>query len=122
VTRSPIPSRSLFSFQQLQRPFLQVFEHLAKTLPIIPRSSRKRRPCGRPSRTAEHRANPSEARLADAVATTEGQRAQIALIARERDEHAEHARGARGLRATLVERETALADLSRRADELLAAL
>jgi hypothetical protein len=110
------------SFQQLQRPFLQAFEDVAQVAAKYPEIEHEATVLRAAVETAEHRANATEARLVDAVAKIEEQRTQIAEIARERDNHAEHARETGGLRATLAEREAASADLSRRADELLAAL
>jgi hypothetical protein len=95
-------------FQQLQRPFLQAFEDVAQIAAKYPQIEHEAAALRAAVESAEHRADASEARLADAVATIEGQRAQIAKTARERDEH--------------FKREAAFADLSRRADELLAAL
>ena len=110
------------SFQQLQRPFLQVFEGVAKTAAnyteieregIALRAAVSKR--DEVVEAADARAADAEGRLAEALAEIEQQREQIAELAKERDE-------ASGLTVTLAERETALADLSRRADELRAAL
>ena len=109
------------SFQQLQRPFQQAFEGVAeiaaKYREIEQETTALRAVVGERDvgiAAAEGRANAAEARLADAVAEIEEQRARIADLAREHDD-------ADGLRATLAEREAALAELSRRTDELLAA-
>jgi chromosome segregation ATPase len=116
------------SFQQLQRPLLQAFEGVAKTAAKYPEMEQEaavlRAAVGERDaiiETADRRANGAEARLADAVAEIEAARAQIVELAREREARAEFEREASGLRVALVERETALAELSRRADELLAA-
>jgi hypothetical protein len=109
------------SFQQLERPFQQAFEGVAEIAAKYPEIEQEttalRAVVGERDvgiAAAEGRANAAEARLADAVAEIEEQRARIADLARERDD-------ANGLRATLAEREAALAELSRRTDELLAA-
>jgi hypothetical protein len=110
------------SFQQLQRPFLQVFEDVAKLaakLPEIDQEATTLRAAiterDAVAEAADRKANEAEAGLADAVAEIEAARAQIADLARDRDE-------ASGLRATLAEREAAFAELSHRADELMATL
>jgi hypothetical protein len=110
------------SFQQLQRPFLRVFEDVANTAAKYPEieleATALREAAGERETalaTADARAAAAEGRLTEALAEIEQQQAQIAQLARERDE-------ASGLKATLAGRETVLADLSRRADELLAAL
>ena len=109
-------------FQQLQSPFLQVFEEVAKVAAKYPdieqEAASLRAAVGERDalvEAADGRAVIVEGRLAEAFAQIEQQQAQIAALATERDE-------ARGLKATLEERETALADRSHRADELLAAL
>jgi hypothetical protein len=110
------------SFQQLQRPFLQAFEDVAKVaaeFPEIEREATALRAAVSERdavvEAADSRANGAEARLAEALAEIEAQRAQIAELSGERDE-------ASSLRATLAEHETALAETSHRADEFLAAL
>jgi len=148
-------------FQQLQRPYQQVFEDVAKTAAKYPEIEQQAtalravvserdaaveaadaRAAGAEGRladalleieqqatalratvserdtaveAADARAAGAEGRLADALLEIDHQRGQIAELARERDEVSR-------LNAALAERETALADLSRRADELLAAL
>ena len=109
-------------FQQLQRPFLQAFEDVAKTAakyPEIEQQATALRATVSERDTAveaaDARAAGAEGRLADALLEIDHQRGQIAELARERDEVSR-------LNAALAERETAVADLSRRADELLAAL
>ena len=109
-------------FQQLQSPFQQVFEEVAKVAAKYPdieqEAASLRAAVGERDalvEAADGRAVTVEGRLAEAFAQIEQQQAQIAALATERDE-------ARGLKATLEERETALADRSHRADELLAAL
>jgi len=109
-------------FQQLQRPFLQVFEDVAKVAAKYPEIEQQatalRAAVGERDAAvaaADARAAAGEGRLAEALAKIEQQRAQIAELARERDE-------ANSLKATLADRETAVTELSRRADELLAAL
>jgi hypothetical protein len=109
------------SFQQLQRPFQQAFEGVAEIAAKYPEIEQEttalRAVVGERDvgiAAAEGRANAAEARLADALTEIEEQRARIADLARERDD-------ANGLRTTLAEREAALAELSRRTDELLAA-
>jgi hypothetical protein len=109
-------------FQQLQRPFLQAFEDVAKTAAKYPeieqqatalRAAVSERDAA--VEAADGRVAAAEGGLAEALEEIERQRAQITEFARERDE-------ATSLRATLAERETTLAGLSRRVDELLAAL
>ena len=109
-------------FQQLQRPFLRAFEEVAKVAAKYPEIEEEavalRAAVGERDQAvgaADGRAAAVEERLAEAVAEIEGQRTQIAELARERDE-------ASGVKATLAERETVIADVSRRADGLLAAL
>ena len=109
-------------FQQLQSPFQQVFEEVAKVAAKYPdieqEAASLRAAVGERDalvEAADGRAVTVEGRLAEAFAQIEQQQAQIAALATERDE-------VRGLKATLEERETALADRSHRADELLAAL
>jgi hypothetical protein len=109
-------------FQQLQRPFLQAFADVAQVAAKYPEIHQEAAALRAAVETAEYRANASEARLADAAATIEGQRAQIAEIARERDNHAELAGTAGDLTGKLAEREAAFAEVSRRADDHLAAL
>ena len=116
------------SFQQLQRPFLQAFEDVAKTAAkyseVEQEATALRAAVGERDaiiETAERRASGAEARLADAVAQIEALRGQIAELASEGDARAEFESEASGLRATLAEREAALAELLRRADQLLAA-
>jgi hypothetical protein len=99
------------SFQQLQRPFLQAFEDVAKTAakyPEIEQEATAMRAAVSERdaviEAADRRAHGAEARLAGALAELAG-------------EHHE----ASSLRAALGERETALAETSRRADEYLAA-
>src|SRR6516162_6533777 len=110
------------SFQQLQRPFLQAYEDVAKKAAKYPaieqqamalRAAVSERDAA--VEAAEGRAGGAEARLAEALAEIEQQRVQIGELARERGE-------ARSLKESLVERETACSDLSRRVDELLSAL
>jgi Sulfotransferase family len=95
-------------FQQLQSPFLQVFEEVAKVAAKYPDIEREaaslRAAVGERDalvEAADGRAVTVEGRLAEAFAQIEQQQAQIAALATERDE-------ARGLKATLEERETAL--------------
>jgi Sulfotransferase family len=116
------------SFQQLQRPLLQASEDLAKTaarFPVIELEAAALRTAlgARDSliESAERRASGAEGRLADAAAEIEAQRAQIAELSGEREARAAIEREASRLRATLAEREAASVELSRRADELLAA-
>jgi hypothetical protein len=89
-------------FQQLQGPLLQVLEGVAKTADATVAA-------------ADARAVAVEDRLADALEQIEQQRTQIADLARERHE-------ASGLKATLADRETAITELSHRAEELGVAL
>src|SRR5271166_2704257 len=117
------------SFQQLQRPLLQAFEGVAEIAAKYPEieleASELRKAVSERDALVDAtklRANAAEARLADAFAEIEAQRAQIVELAREHDERAEIERVANGLKATLAEREIALAEHSRRADELRAAL
>src|SRR5271165_3419586 len=103
------------SFQQLQRPLLQAFEGVAEIAAKYPEIEQKA--SGLRKAVSERdalvdatklRANAAESRLADAFAEIEAQSGQIVELAREHDERAE--------------REIALAEHSRRADELRAAL
>src|SRR5271165_506698 len=117
------------SFQQLQRPLLQAFEGVseiaAKYREIEQEASGLRTAVSERDALVDAamlRANAAEARLADAFAEIEAQSGQIVELAREHDERAEIERVANGLKATLAEREIALAEHSRRADELRAAL
>jgi hypothetical protein len=71
---------------------------------------------------ADAKAAAAEGHLADALAEIEQLQAQITELARKHDEHAEIERVANGLKTTLAEREAALAERSRRADELFKAL
>jgi hypothetical protein len=110
------------SFQQLQRPLLQALEGVAKTAAKYPEIEQEaaflRAAIGEREavvEAADGRAAAAEGGLAQALEEIERQRAQITEFARERDE-------ATSLRATLAERETTLAETSRRADEFLAAL
>src|SRR5271165_2076530 len=117
------------SFQQLQRPLLQAFEGVAEIAAKYPEIEQEA--SGLRKAVSERdalvdatklRANAAESRLADAFAEIEAQSGQIVELAREHDERAEIERVANGLKATLAEREIALAEHSRRADELRAAL
>jgi hypothetical protein len=117
------------SFQQLQRPFLQVFEDVAKVAAKFPEVEKEaaglRGAVGERDQAVEavdRRANAAETRLAEALAEIEGLRAQIAEVARERNDRAEIEREASSLKGTLAARDAVFAELSRRADELLAAL
>src|SRR6516225_498133 len=110
------------SFQQLQRPFLQVFEDVARTAANYPEIEQEaaslralvgERDAG--IAAAELRAAGAEGRLAEALLEIDHQRGQIAELARERDEVSK-------LNAALAGRDTVVAELSRRADELRAAL
>jgi|SRR5271166_150644 len=103
------------SFQQLQRPLLQAFEGVAEIAAKYPEIEQEA--SGLRKAVSERdalvdatklRANAAESRLADAFAEIEAQSGQIVELAREHDERAE--------------REIALAEHSRRADELRAAL
>jgi hypothetical protein len=103
------------SFQQLQKPLLQAFEDVARTAAKYPETeqeaTRLRAVVSERDAVVEAagvRAAAVEGRLAEALAETEAQRAQIAELAREADNRAEI--------------ETALAEHSRREDELRAAL
>jgi hypothetical protein len=99
-------------FQQLQKPFQQAFEEVAKVAAKFAAVEREatglRAAVGESDAgmaAAELRADAAEARLAEALADIDEQRAQIAELTRER-----------------AEREMALAEHSRRADELGVAL
>jgi hypothetical protein len=99
-------------FQQLQRPFQRAFEEVAKVAAKFPEVEQEavalRATVHEREAVAEAagaRAAAVEGRLAEALAEMDQQRAQIIELAKERDE-----------------RETSLASLSRRADELVAAL
>jgi chromosome segregation ATPase len=102
-------------FQQLQRPFQQAFEEVAKVAAKLPEVEQEavalqvqisERDTGLAS--AQLRADIAETRLADTLAEIEGQRAQIADLAGERDTHAEVERELNTLKTTLAEREAAL--------------
>jgi hypothetical protein len=116
-------------FQQLQRPFHQVFEDLAETAAKFPEIEREaaalrvlvnERDAG--IAAAEARASSSEASLASALAENEERQAELADLTRERDGRAEIERELNELKVTLVEREQALAQHVRRAEELGVAL
>jgi hypothetical protein len=99
-------------FQQLQRPFQRAFEEVAKVAAKLPEIEQEavalRAAVDERDAVAEAagaRAAAVEERLAAALAEIEHQRAQMVELAKERDE-----------------RETALTNLSRRVDELVAAL
>ena len=113
-------------FQQLQRPFQRAFEEVAKVaakFPEVEQAAAGLRAAVDEREAAVEAANARavvvEGRLAEALAEIEQQRAQIAELAKERDARAEIERETNGLKASLAERETALAELSHRADELL---
>jgi hypothetical protein len=117
------------SFQQVQRPLLQAFESVAKTAAKYPEIEQEatalRAAVGERDAVidaADARAAGAEGRLAEARIEIDRQRAQIADLGRESDERAEVERTVNDLKATLAERETALAEHARRADELDAAL
>jgi hypothetical protein len=110
------------TFQQLQGPFVEAFEESAKIVAkyseiegeaAVLRSAASERDAV--VQDANARAAGAESRLAEALLEIDEQRAQIAELAREREE-------ASGLKATLAEREAALAERSRRADEFGLAL
>jgi hypothetical protein len=108
--------------QQLQRPFLQAFEDVAKVAAKYPEIEQEATTLravvserDAVVEGAEGRVAAAEERLADALAEIDGQRAQIAELAKERDE-------ASSLRARLAERDTVLAETSHRVDQYLAAL
>ncbi len=133
-------------FQQLQRPFQQAFEDVAKTaakyLKIEQEAAALRVTIGGRDEAvgADARAAAVGGHLADALAELKQHRAQIADVARERDDrsaslneaHAELASSraafaeiesvANALRARLADRETALTEASLRTEEQLAAL
>jgi hypothetical protein len=103
------------SFQQVQRPLLQAFEDVAKTVAKYPEIEQEatalRALVGERDAdiaSAALRANAAEASFADAPAEIEGQRAQIAEHGRERENGAEIEREVNELKATLGEREAAL--------------
>src|SRR4029077_3303113 len=110
------------SFQQLQRPLLQAFEGVAKTAAKYPEIEQEatalRAAVGERDAVidaADARAAGAEGRLAEARIEIDRQRAQIADLGRESDERAEVERTVNDLKATLAERETALAEHARRA-------
>ncbi len=113
-------------FQQLQGPFRQAFEDLAKVVAGIEQELVALRSAAGEREALvdalERRASAAEARLAEALAEVEAQRAQLNDLAGERDARAAIEGEASCLKATLAEREVALEELSCRADELLAAL
>ena len=103
------------SFQQLQRPLLQAFEGVAEVAAKFPaieqeavglRALVAERDTGLAS--AQKKADAAEARLADALAEIEGQRAQIADLARECHDRDEIESESSTLKAVLAEREAAL--------------
>jgi hypothetical protein len=117
------------SFQQLQKPFIRAYEDVtkdaAKYSEIVGEAKFLRTALSERDAAiaaGDARSAAVEARLTEALAEIEQQRAQIAEVARQRDDRAEIERESNGLKATLIEREAALAEHSRRADELLAAL
>jgi hypothetical protein len=98
------------SFQQLQRPLLQAFEGVAEVAAKFPaieqeaaglRALVAERDTGLAS--AHLRADAAEARLADALAEIEGQRAQIAELAERRDEREAMRAEIEGQRAQITE-------------------
>jgi hypothetical protein len=106
-------------FQQLQRPFQRAFEEVAKVAAKFPEIEQEavalRAAIDERDAVAEAagaRAAAVGERLAAALAEIEQQRAQIVELAEERDE----------AQATLADRETAVTELSHRADEFLSAL
>jgi hypothetical protein len=116
-------------FQQLQRPFQQAFEDAAKIAARYPEIEQEaavlRAAVSERDAIVQATAGKAaavEARLAEAIAEIERQQAQIAKVTGERDGRAEIEREVSGLKVTLAERETVLAELSHRADELRAAL
>jgi hypothetical protein len=109
-------------FQQLQRPFQRAFEEVAKVAGKLPEVEQEavalRAAVGERDAVADAadaRVAAVEGRLAAALAEMEQQRAQIVELAGERDE-------ASRAKATLADRETAVTELSHRAEELLSAL
>jgi chromosome segregation ATPase len=116
------------SFQQLQGPLLQAFEDIAKTAveyaEMKQEAAAMRAMVGERDAgiaAAEARADVAETGLAEALAEIEGQRAQIADLAKERDARAEIKREANELKATLAEREAALRRAEQEAQEHTAA-
>jgi predicted nucleic acid-binding Zn-ribbon protein len=104
-------------FQQLQRPFQQIFEHVAKTAAKFPevegevaalRALVGERDTGLAS--AQLRADAAEARLANALAEIEGQRSQIAQLAERHDER-------EAMRAEIEGQRSQIAQLAERRDE-----
>jgi chromosome segregation ATPase len=108
----------------LQRPLLQAFEGVAKTAAkyaeIEQEAAALRAMVGERDASiagAESRANVAETGFAEALAEIEGQRAQIADLAKERDARAEIEREANELKASLAEREAALQRAERETQE-----
>jgi hypothetical protein len=95
-------------FQQLQRPFQLAFEEVAKAAAKFPAIEREL--------DALHHA------VLERDALVETQRAQLEDLGREREARAAVEGEASGLRAALAEREAALAELSRKVDDLTASL
>ena len=96
VTRSPISSRSSSASSSCKGPLLQAFEDVAEVAAKFPEIEQEAAALRAPVAerdtglaSAQLRADAAEARLADALAEIEGQRAQIAELARERDARAE---------------------------------
>jgi len=115
-------------FQQLQRPFLRAFEEVAKIAGKLAASEQEAAARGLPSANAMQSSRPPSAERATRkrvlrrrLRRSKRSAGQIAGLAGEREARAEFEREANGLRATLAEREAAFAELSRWADELLAA-
>ena len=117
------------SFQQLQGPFQHIFEEIAETAAKFPETEREaaalrllvnERDAGVAS--AEARASAAEARLMAALAENEAQQVRLADFTRDQDGRAEIDRELNELRVTLSEREKALSERSRRAEELDVAL
>ena len=96
------------SYQQLQRPFVKAFEDIAKTAAKFP-DFEQELACLRAAAGESH-------------ALVEAQRAELEELAKERAACVLIENEASSLKATLAEREAALAGLSRRADELASKL
>jgi hypothetical protein len=105
------------SFQQLQRPLLQAFESVAEVAAKYSEIEQEaaalrmhvsERDTGLAS--AQLRADAAEARLVDALAEIERQRAQIAELAERRGER-------EAMRAEVEEQRAQIADLAKRRDE-----
>jgi hypothetical protein len=113
------------AFQQLQSPFLRVFEGIAETAAryadVEQELTASRLGAAEREavvKAAERRADAAEAHLGEALVEIERQRAQVIEIERQRDALAAIEGEVSTLKALLAEREASLEAISRRAEEL----